>query len=78
MALFSLIHSKKNTMKKIVLSLFVAGILTSCSTCYECTHVVEIEQGGVVTEQEVTEDFCTALPDEIDQKEQEGYSCSAV
>jgi len=65
-------------MKKIFVSLFSIGLLVSCSTCYECTHMVEIEQGGVITEEEVTEDFCTAIPDEIDQKEQEGYSCTGV
>ncbi len=76
MALYWLIENKIKIMKKLAYFLFTSLVFTACSQCYECTHMVEIEQNGVITEQEVTEDFCTAVPDEIDQKEAEGFNCS--
>lgn len=65
-------------MKKIVFAILVSGFFAACSTCYECTHMVEIEQNGQVSNQEVSEEYCTAIPDEIEQKEQEGFNCSPV
>ena len=51
---------------------------TACSQCYECTHTVEIISGGQVIEEEATEEFCTATPDEIEQKENAGFECNPV
>lgn len=61
----------------LLLALLAMFFTTSCSQCYECSHPVEIEVNGVVTEQIVTEDFCTASPAELEQKENEGFDCKS-
>ena len=67
-------------MKKsiIFLGLVVSVSLVSCSQCYECTHDVEIlnQSTGQVETEEVSEDYCTANPAEIEQKEADGFVCT--
>lgn len=62
----------------IVLSVIFLGTLVSCSQCYECTHDVEIlnQSTGQVETEEVSEDFCTASPAELEDKEANGYTCT--
>jgi hypothetical protein len=62
----------------IIASLFFVGSLVSCSQCYECTHDVEIlnQSTGQVETEEVSEDFCTASPAELEDKEANGFTCT--
>jgi len=56
--------------------------LSSCSKCYECTRLIEVEvdkDGDGVPEIELvedTDDICTANKKDVDNKENEGWSCS--
>lgn len=66
-------------MKKIFfysafLFLIQLGI-SSCSKCYDCSYVTEIESNGVIVKDTVTDEFCTASSDEVEQKENEGQTC---
>ena len=49
--------------------------ISSCSKCYDCSYVTEIENNGVIVKDTVTDEFCTASSEEIDQKEKEGQTC---
>lgn len=66
-------------MKKI---LFYAAVLaacqfgfSSCSKCYDCSYVTEIENNGVVEKDTVTDEFCTASSEEVKEKEDQGQTC---
>ena len=57
-------------------------ISISCSKCYECTRLIEVEvdkDGDGIPETEFiedTDDICTANKNDVDDKEGEGWSCS--
>lgn len=72
-------------MRKLVFIVSIIGsTLASCSTCYECSHDVEIwvdyngngveDAGETETSIETTE-LCTADRSEIDNLESVGYTC---
>ena len=63
-------------MKNSIIIFLVSLIFSACSQCYECSHVVEIEVAGQITQDTLTEDFCTAVQDEVLAKEAEGYTCA--
>ena len=73
---------KSKVMKNIFTILLVASffgmISTSCSKCYDCSRSVVIEdsQGNPIDTTNTNEEVCTADQDEIDNREEEGYSCS--
>ncbi|PCJ83053.1 MAG: hypothetical protein COA57_12215 [Flavobacteriales bacterium] len=66
-------------MKQLT-SIFIITLLTvffsSCSKCYECTTVHEYEVNGVMQTDTVSEDYCTASSQELQEKEDAGYDCS--
>lgn len=62
-------------MKKVGLYLVFIMVITSCSKCYECSHLVVVEIGNSIMIDTVNEEFCTVLEEEIEAKEIEGYNC---
>ena len=67
-------------MKKILFyATFILSAMTivACSKCYDCSYVTEIENNGVVVKDTVTDEFCTASPQEIEEKENQGQTCVA-
>jgi hypothetical protein len=75
------IKTKITTMKKnIFLSLAIGLILglSSCSKCYECTQLIEIQMpDGSIKTEESTEEYCTASEEELKAKEDNGFKCSS-
>ncbi len=74
-------------MKAIQITFVLTAItvllgFTSCSKCYECTRQIEVEvdkDGDGVFETEVRDDIdevCTANKKEVNDKEDDGWSCS--
>lgn len=63
-------------MKNLISICLISLLFTACSQCYECAHVVEIEVAGQIKQDTLTEEFCTAVQDEITAKEAEGYTCT--
>lgn len=71
-------------MKKsgLFILVLVAFLGASCSKCYDCTRQIAIEvdkDGDGVKETEFvddTDEVCTANRGEVDDKENEGYTCS--
>jgi len=72
----------KNINIALIVVLSIAFVISSCSKCYECTRFIEVEvdkDGDGVLEKELvedTDDICTANQDEVDSKENDGWSCS--
>ena len=66
-------------MRIIVFSLALIGVMgiSACSKCYECKTEVTYTSGGVITKDTLTEDFCTASAQEVEDKEADNYTCSA-
>lgn len=68
-------------MKKIIfyslLLAFTQVAISSCSKCYECSHVVYIEVNGVLDSTTATDEYCTADNSEIAEKEKQGYTCES-
>lgn len=67
---------------KLTHTLLIALALTtvfisSCSKCYDCTYEYEIESNGTTTTETGSDDFCTASGDELEEKEDDGYTCTA-
>lgn len=58
-------------MKTLPFFFFLALSVSSCTSCYECSYETLIN-GNAET---VTEDVC-ATAEEIQAKEDDGYSCS--
>ena len=54
----------------------LAVCVTSCSKCYDCTYEIEVETPTGIVIDTVTEDYCTASKQELDDKEADGYTCS--
>lgn len=66
-------------MKKIffyTMALAVLGI-SSCSKCYDCSYVTEIDNNGTIVKDTVTDEFCTASNEEVKEKENQGQTCVA-
>lgn len=65
---------------KIYTILFITVLslgLASCSKCYDCTHEIEIEyKGQTTTTTSDPESYCTTTGEEIDQLENDGYTCT--
>lgn len=68
-------------MKKIFFySAFIAAsqmAISSCSKCYDCSYVTEIENNGIIVKDTVTDEFCTASSEEVKEKENQGQTCVA-
>ena len=68
-------------MKKIFFySVVIAAgqmAISSCSKCYDCSYVTEIENNGVIVKDTVTDEFCTASSEEVKEKENQGQTCVA-
>ncbi len=71
------LRNENSTMKVLAFSIFIL-FLAGCSQCYECTHTVEIISNGQVIEEEATEEFCTAVPSELDAKEAAGFDFQGI
>lgn len=67
---------KKASILSIVVFAF-AVCFTSCSKCYDCESELEIINGQDTIIETQTDEFCTANKDEVDAKEEDGWTCSA-
>jgi hypothetical protein len=65
-------------MKKGIYLIAICGIMTSCSTCYECSEDVIIYSGNNPTDTVTNSDeLCAADQAEIDDREAAGATCIA-
>jgi len=68
-------------MKKASILSFVVFALavcfTSCSKCYNCDIEYEIISGQDTIIDTQTDEICTASQEEVDEKEADGWACSA-
>lgn len=67
-------------MRNLFFSLLALLALASCSTCYECIEEVVLYDGNTGAPVDTTEnrdEFCTASPDEVDEREELGADCQA-
>lgn len=72
-------ETKHQVMKKFILPLFTVALMSSCTQCYECTQVVDVEVNGQVVEQDtITEDRCAVSSEEVNEWEEAGQSCTAI
>ena len=63
-------------MKNILFIIAIAGVMTSCSTCYECSEEVVIYSGNNPADTVTNSDeLCTADQTEIDDREAAGATC---
>lgn len=65
-------------MKAILTALTIALFMSACSTCYECYELVpeiDANTGDTLGYIPNTEDFCTADPNEVSEREAEGAIC---
>ena len=66
---------KKNIISAAILTATVVGF-SSCSKCYDCSYVTEVDAGnGIIEKDTITDEFCTASSEEIKEKENQGYTC---
>ncbi len=66
-------------MKKIVLAIctVIVGLgMSSCSKCYTCEAPVEITTSSGTTQDVNQQEFCTASPQELESKEEDGFVCT--
>ena len=67
----------KMKITRIMLALgfvFAFGFF-SCSKCYDCEIEYDIISGTDTTTETQTDEICTASQEEVDQKEDDGWTC---
>jgi hypothetical protein len=63
-------------MKHLIILLSFSTLLTSCSTCYECSEDVIIYNGNTPTDtMSQSEEFCTSDQTEVEAREDAGAIC---
>lgn len=67
-------------MKKIgllIVGFGIIGAMASCSKCYKCSSPVQIKTSTGTTTSYQEDEICTASSKEVEEKEDNGYTCTA-